>query len=508
MKASNPRIFIAVILTLLVGMAGVTQAQGGTLRVGINAPEVLDPALGSADSEIMFNRNIYDYLIEILPDGNLAPSLAASWDISEDGQTYTFTLVDGVTFHDGSPFTAADVVFTFNRLKELDSAALGLLRDFEVTAADDLTVVFTLPETNADFLFGVGSNFAAIIKDGTASPNVLAEGDNPYVNFNGTGPFVLTDYRPGESATLSANTSYWREGEPRISTLEILYIDDPLAQIDAIRSGVVDVIFRIPLDQLPTLEAEESINIIQKTTNLHPVVRLRADAGHLGEDVRIREAFKLATDRNQINELLLDGLGTVANNDPVSPVYGPFYHELPQPEYDPARACELIQEATGQERLGNITFYVVEAFNYPDVGIVLQQQWASGCIDVEVQVRPENIYYGSNEWMEVDLGLTGWGHRPVPQSYFAEAYVTGGPFNESHWSNPTLDALVAEAARTADIAARSAIYREIAEIFAAEGPIIIPFFTPVIGAVVQGVDGLDMHTFPGRTDFRTVTVTG
>uniref|UniRef100_UPI00260F9690 hypothetical protein n=1 Tax=Thermomonas sp. TaxID=1971895 RepID=UPI00260F9690 len=117
-------------------------------------------------------------------------------------------------------------------------------------------------------------------------------------------------------------------------------------------------------------------------------------------------------------------------------------------------------------------------------------------------------YYGSNEWMEVDLGLTGWGHRPVPQSYFAEAYVTGGPFNESHWSNPALDALVAEAARTADIAARSAIYREIAEIFAAEGPIIIPFFTPVVGAVVQGVDGLDMHTFPGRTDFRNVTVTG
>ncbi len=507
MKAS--KIVIAVILTLLlVGVFGTVQAQGGTLRVGINAPEVLDPALGSADSEIMFNRNIYDYLVEILPDGDVAPSLASGWEISDDGLTYTFNLVEGVTFHDGSAFTAADVVFTFNRLKELESPALGLLRDYEVAAADDLTVVFTLPEINADFLFGVGSNFATILKDGTAEPNVLVEGDNPYVNFNGTGPFTLTDYRPGESTTLTANANYWREGEPQLESLEILYIEDPLAQLDAIRSGAVDVIFRIPLDQLPTLETEATINLIQKATNLHPVVRLRTDEGHLGADVRIREAFKLATDREAINDLLLDGLGTVGNNDPVGPVYGPFYTQLEQPAPDPARACELVQEATGQERLTGLTFYVVEAFNYPDVGTVLQQQWAEGCIDVEVQVRAENIYYGSNEWLEVDLGLTGWGHRPVPQSYLAEAYVTGGPYNEAHWSTPELDALVAEAARTPDIEARAAIYAQIAEIFAAEGPIIIPFFSPVLGATVEGVEGLNMHTFPGRTDFRTVTVTG
>ncbi|MBZ0298728.1 MAG: ABC transporter substrate-binding protein [Anaerolineae bacterium] len=509
MKANGSRMIIAAVLVLLlVGISNVTYAQGGTLRVGINAPEVLDPALGSADSEIMFNRNIYDYLIEILPDGNLAPNLAQTWDVSEDGLTYTFQLVGGVTFHDGSPFTAADVAFTFIRLKEVESPALGLLRDYEVAADGDLTVVFTLPEINADFLYGVGSNFAPILKDGTSEPNVLVEGDNPYVNFNGTGPFVLTDYRPGESATLTANGSYWREGEPKLSSLELLYIDDPLAQIDAIRSGAVDVIFRVPLDQLATLESEASIQVIQKTTNLHPVVRLRSDEGHLGADVRIREAFKAATDRNAINDLLLDGLGTVANNDPIGPVYGPFYHELPQPAHDPAHACELIQEATGQERLSGLTFYVVDAFNYADVGTVLQQQWAEGCIDVDVQVRAENIYYGSNEWLEVDLGLTGWGHRVVPQDYLAQAYVSDGPFNEAHWSTPELDALVAEAARTPDMAARSSIYEQIEEIFAAEGPIIIPFFTPVVGAVVNGVEGLNMHTFPGRTDFRSVTVTG
>ena len=501
------RIATLLALTLLLVAGATVSAQSGTLRVGINAPVQLDPALGSADSEIMFNRNLYDYLVEILPDGNLAPNLAASWTISDDGLTYTFSLVDGVTFHDGSLFTANDVVFTFNRLKELESPALGLLREFEVSAADDLTAVFTMPEINADFLFGVGSNFAPILKSGTAEPNVIVEGDNPFVNFNGTGPFVLSDFAPGESATFMANPNYWIEGQPQLETLEMLYIEDPLAQIDAIRSGTVDVIFRLPLDQLSVIEAEEGVGLLQKTTNLHPVVRLRSDEGHLGADARVRQAFKLATDREAINDLLLNGLGTVGNNDPIGPVYGPFYHALPQPQRDPARACELIQEATGQERISEQLF-VVNAFNYPDVATVLQQQWAEGCIDVEVQVRAENIYYGDNEWLTVDLGITGWGHRVVPQDYLAQAYVSGGAFNEAHWSTEALDELVAEAARTPDISARAAIYGQISQIFADEGPIIIPFFAPVIGAVVDGVEGLNMHTFPGRTDFRTVNVSG
>lgn len=500
------RVAIFVLIALL--LVGVTvTAQGSTLRVGINAPVQLDPALGSADSEIMFNRALYDYLIEILPDGNLAPNLAESWSVSDDGLTYTLTLVSGVVFHDGSAFSAEDVVYTFNRLKELESPAMGLLRDFEVSATDALTVVFTLPEVNADFLFGVGSRFAPIIQNGMAEPNVIVDGDSPFANFNGTGPFVLSDYRAGESAIFTANPNYWVEGQPGVETLEMLYIEDPLAQIDAIRSGAVDVIFRVPLDQLSVIESEEGLNLLQKTTNLHPVIRLRSDAGHIGEDVRIRQAFKLATDREAINELLLDGLGTVGNNDPIGPVYGPFYTALPQTPPNPARACELILEATGQERLSQ-SLYVVDALNYPDVATVLQQQWAEGCIDVEVQVRAENIYYGDNEWLEVDLGITGWGHRVVPQDYLAQAYISDGPFNEAHWSTPELDALVAEAARTTDMAARAAIYREISGIFAEEGPIIIPFFTPVVGAAVDGVEGLDMHTFPGRTDFRTVTVAG
>jgi peptide/nickel transport system substrate-binding protein len=136
----------------------------------------------------------------------------------------------------------------------------------------------------------------------------------------------------------------------------------------------------------------------------------------------------------------------------------------------------------------------------------MQQQWQEGCIDANLLVRTENVYYGNNEWMDVDLGLTGWGSRPIPQQYLTEAYISTGIYNESHWSNADLDALVAEASKTSDPDARAALYSQIAQIFADDGPIIIPYFAPMIGAVSANVEGLDMASFPGLTDFRTVTI--
>src|SRR3990172_5840871 len=138
---------LTILILFAVSMMASAQA-GGVLRVGMVAPENLDPATGSNDPEILFNRAIYDYLVEVRPDGTLAPNLASDWEISDDGLTYTFTLVEGVQFHDGSDFTSADVVFSFNRLKAVESSALGLLGEFDVVADGDYTVVFTLDALN------------------------------------------------------------------------------------------------------------------------------------------------------------------------------------------------------------------------------------------------------------------------------------------------------------------------------------------------------------------------
>ncbi|MBZ0287147.1 MAG: ABC transporter substrate-binding protein, partial [Anaerolineae bacterium] len=151
--------FSVLMLVLLGGVLSVGAQGGGVLRIGVVTPQVLDPSQGSNDSEVLFNRSIYDYLVEALPDRTIAPNLATDWTISEDGLTYTFNLQEGVKFHDGSDFSSADVVFTFNRLVSLKSPALNILGEFEVSAPDATSVVFTLTTPNADFLYGVSNRF-------------------------------------------------------------------------------------------------------------------------------------------------------------------------------------------------------------------------------------------------------------------------------------------------------------------------------------------------------------
>jgi peptide/nickel transport system substrate-binding protein len=371
-------------------------------------------------------------------------------------------------------------------------------------------VVFTIPQANADFLYGVASRWALIIRDGT---------DNPTDDFNGTGPFILEsiDANAGGRAVFSANPNYWKVGQPLLDGMEHIYFaGDAVTQLDALLSGDVDLVYKIPIAQVSEGVAPGFV-VIEQQTSQHGVIRLRTDTGP-GVDVRVRQAFKYATDRDELNDILLDGRGTVGNNDPIAPAYGPFYDDsIEKPGYDPERACQLLAEAGYTDGL-QMTLYTPIVFEYPDLAVLLQNQWAAGCITVDVQTVEAGQYYDTtNEvnYCDVELGITGWGDRPVPQLFFIEAYTSAAidegclnGFNESRFSDAEVDALVAEAGVTADTAARAALYSQISQIFAERGPIIVPYFAPMIGVASEGVQGLELAPFPGLTDYRTVSIGG
>ncbi|MFN2312614.1 MAG: ABC transporter substrate-binding protein [Spirochaetia bacterium] len=503
-----------------------TETQEKVLRIGLRKLTTIDPALGANDPEVMFNRLQHDYLIEILPDGTLEPSLATDWEIRDDGLTYTFSLREGVTFEDGSAFGAEDVVFTFERLVSEGSSIVGLMgqnddesASWSVTAEDDQTVMFTLEEPNADFLYGVASRFAMILSSESDAVNQFGDGENTYASFNGTGPFILVEYATDQVARFVANPDYWG-GAPALDGIELVFFDDDQSQLDAFRGGSLDFIIKVPDELTPALEEVTDATVLRRATNTHPVVRLRADEGSIGEDVRIRQAFKFATDRELLNLDALDGAGTVANNDPIGPTYGELYNPQDNREHDPEQARELIAavmadgtgngyvvDVDGEARV-EVAFYVGDTFEYARVAEFLQQQWRDANIYVELNVVPENVYYadGENNWLNAQLGMTAWGDRPTPQEYLSVAYTEGAAFNESRWVNAELAQLAAESSRTADIEERSAIYDQISGVFLESGPIIIPYFRPVVAAHNNRVVGIDLHSFPGRTDFREVDI--
>ncbi|MFN2215573.1 MAG: 4-phytase, partial [Anaerolineales bacterium] len=148
--------------------------------------------------------------------------------------------------------------------------------------------------------------------------------------------------------------------------------------------------------------------------------------------------------------------------------------------------------------------HVPDSGDRPSLAVVLQQQWAEANINVDISLEPESVYYGDNGWLDVDLGITGWGSRPYPQFYLDVMLVSNAKWNESHFTDSEFDNLVKEAGSTLDESKRIADYSQIQQILAERGPIIIPYYFVQFGAINSNFKGFELRAFAGRTDLRTI----
>ena len=476
--------------------AAAARQETGTLRVAWGgSPATLDPLSASADTEIAFLNAVYDYLIDTDAQSNLVPRLARSWEVSEDGLTYTLTLAEGVTFHDGSPLTVDDVIWTFDRLRS-DGPTADLLAGVEsVEAGDGNSVIFRLSATNPDFLYNLTDNHAVILK---------ADAEDIGNTFNGTGPFVLDQYIAEDRAIFTANQDYW-DGAPAIQRLEFVYFADTEASINALRDGEVDVVLRMDNVTYLGLTQEDVFTALDIPTNGHDLVRLRADR-EPGNDERVRLAFKMATDREAIFQRVQFGFGALGRDNPIGPLYGAYYtEEYPLPEHDPDGARALLADAGYPDGL-EMTLFVP---NLPDrvaLAEVLAAQWEEAGIRITIEPQEEAVYYADNGWLEVDLGITPWGSRPIPQIYLDLAYKSGAVWNEAHFSDPELDEQIEIAGSSLDQDERVAAYHEIQRILIERGPVIIPYFFAQFGVWAENVEGVELHPFAGRTNLHRATV--
>jgi peptide/nickel transport system substrate-binding protein len=476
--------------------AAQSQAQS-VLRVATEIPVQLDPASASSDAEIAVLNAVYDYLVDVDHENQLQPRLATEWSVSGDGLTYTFTLAPNVTFHDGSPLTPADVVWTFDRLRDptLKLPTSDLYSNIDsIAASGDNGVVFKLKATNPFFLYDISDNHALVLKANTT---------DAATQFNGTGPFRVVNYSPENRMDLAANEKYFIKGKPGVSQLQLIFFKDPAASVDALRGGQVDLGTRMPTPLFQTLQKEPGLDAVSIPTNGFDLVRLRADRAP-GNDPRVIQAFKLATDRQAIFEAVTLGLGAVGRDSPIGPLFKNYYSEdTPIPARDPQAAKALLVQAGHADGL-TMDLHVPDSGDRPDLAVVLKEQWKDAGIDANVIVEPESVYYGDNGWLAVDLGITGWGSRPTPQFYLDVMLKTGAKWNEAHWSDPEFDKLATEAGTTLDEATRVKDYKEIQRILIERGPIIIPYFFAQLGVISKKFTGFNLKAFAGRTDLSTI----
>lgn len=468
----------------------------GVLRVATQPLVQLDPATISSDPEVFAANHIYDYLVDVTPQNTIAPRLAKSWTVSEDGLVYTFQLEEGVTFHDGTPFTAKDVVWTFDRLRNPDSGypTADLYANIEsIEASDGLEVTFKLKQSNPFFLFDLSDNHALILKENTADPT----------QFNGTGPFQVVEYSPEDRLVLKANEAYFVEGQPKLAGVEILFFSDQTAMVDALRGGQVDLVMALSTDLYSSLQGESGITLLDAPTNQFDVVRLRSDRAP-GNDPRVMQALKLGLDRQAIYELVMAGFGRIGRDSPIGPMYTAYYsEEMPLPARDVEAAKKLLAEAGYANGL-KIDLHTPDTGDRPELAVVLKNQWADIGVDVNVMVEPESVYYGDNGWLEVDLGITGWGSRPYPQFYLDVMLKCDAKWNESHFCDEEFDQLVNTAGTTLDEAERVAAYKAIQKLLIERGPIIVPYFYTQLAGIRSTFQGFVVKSFSGRSDLRSV----
>src|SRR3990172_5097379 len=511
-EARSARAGLRAIPGLVLSLAAVVAAACATgsssatspaepekvVRIGIQPIAQTDPALISSDSEVLIANQVFDYLIDIDENNQVVPRLATDWSVSPDGLEYTFDLVQGVTSHDGAVFTADDVVWTFDRLRDPASGypTADLFSGItDIRADGDYKVTFSLSKTNPFFLFDLADNHALVLKADTAFPDR---------GFNGTGPYRVVEYVPPDRIVMEANTDYFA-GAPQLDGLEITFFADTSSAVEALQGGQLDFIMGLSTPQYDSLTQADGVQTQIVDTNGFVAVRLRTDRSP-GNDPRVIQALNLATDRQSLFEVVRRGYGSVGASSPIGPVYTDYFDpSASPPPRDPQAARALLEEA-GYKEVLKLDMYMLNTGDYPDLGAALKAQWAEAGIDVSLQLVPEGVYYGEGKWLDVDLGITGWAHRPYPQFYLDVMLVCGAKWNESHFCDPEFDRLAGLAGSTSDLQTRASAYRQIQQILVDRGPLIVPYFFAQFGATSERVQGLKLKPFPGRTDFRNVSL--
>ncbi|WP_346768819.1 ABC transporter substrate-binding protein [Crystallibacter degradans] len=460
--------------------------SGGTLRVGLSgggAADSLDAHSPVSTTDIARVVNLYESLLYRDENYELQPLLAVSATPSDDALVWTVDLRKGVTFHDGRPLTGRDVAATFKRITDPDdpktgASSLSVLD--EVAVINDHRVEFRLNTAAATFDDSLGQYALGIVPE-----------DYDPATPVGTGPFKYQSFTPGRSSLFVRNENYWRDNEPYLDELAILNFDDDDALINALLSTQVDAVGQIPLALLEVIDADPRISILNSETGMWMPFTMRVDKPPF-DDNRVRQAFRLAVDREQMIEQVLSGNGSIGN-DLYSPFDPGYASKLPQRVQDIARAKELLAEAGYPDGLS------VELVTAPiqagavEAAQVFAQQAAAAGINVKIRRVDTTTFFGDG-YLQWDFAQDFWYTRNfLPQ--VNNSSLPTAPYNETHWDHPEFNELVAQAKGTLDPDKRNELIAAAQEIEYNEGGYIIWGHPNQADAYQQYVAGL----VPNRT---------
>ncbi len=442
---------------------------GGSLVISFpDAPALIDPARTVARPEYLITTSLYNNLVTVDPELMLQPSLARSWEISDDGLVYTFELESDVTFHHGKAFTSEDVAYTFNRLLDEATGSPGrslfaLVESIETPS--DQSIIFTLASPYADFPTAFGSTFGRILPSDVPADQLNSDPQ-------GTGPFKMQTYEPGGRTVMVKNEDYWEEGLPYLDEVVEVQIPEASSQVAAITGGEIHIIQSISPTSFSTLQDSADVTVLEiPGPGFQPIV-MRCDIPPF-DKVEVRQALKYSIDRDDMLQAVLQGHGTLGNDHHVPPT-SPFWVDTGMKERDVARARELLTQAGYPDGLDLELITSNEREGLPEQATVVTEQAAEAGFRIQINIIPWNILLGEHEGVS-PFYISNWGGRPsIDETLYPYLHSTGS-WNEYHYSNPDVDRLLEEGREETDTEQRMEIYAELQRIVSEDGPAVIAY---------------------------------
>lgn len=463
---------------LWTSAASAEPSRGGTFRFGIhdgNSTDTHDPGTYVSRQQIFLAHQYRSYLTLIEADGSLGPDLATGWSANDTASVWTFELNPDATFHSGKPVTAADVVASldFHRGEKSTSAAKTLLTSVtDIKADGDHTVIITLDGGNADVPWLMTDyHFAVCPADG--------EGGIDWKSGDGSGPYRIDSGDWGVQFALSRHEGWHLDGA-YFDKVVMLILNDPNARQTALVTGDVDAISLVDLKTKALLARNAEIVLESVPSAAAITMPMFCDTAPFN-DVNVRNALKLAMNRDEIIEKIAFGEATKGNDFHHSPAM-PYWPEgIPQRDYDPDQARSLLKKA-GAEGV-EVSIHTADSIfsGSVDMCVLYAEQAKSAGINIKVVREPNDGYY-SDVWLKKPFTAVSWGARPTPDVMYSLAYKSDAAWNESHWQNERFNKLLLKAKAELNDGLRAEMYREMATLARDDGGTLIPFFNNFVYA--------------------------
>jgi peptide/nickel transport system substrate-binding protein len=473
---------------------------GATIKAGIIVPTgAINPVTVADQGGLDMLAQTGEYLCLSDQTLTLKPVLAESWTPNSTADVWTFKIRQGVKFHNGSPLTADDVVYTFKLQTNPagKSAALsalgGVLTPAGVQKVDDFTVAFHLEAPNGNFPYLASSdNYNAIIIPNNYNP---AKWESSFI---GTGPFVLKSYTPKVGASFTRNEQYWGTKALPAATEFTFYADQTPMNL-ALTGGTIDVLGQFAVSGGEQLLASGApYNIIKLKSSAHRELSMRCDQAPF-TDPRVRQAIALTLDRPAIIQALFKGYADLGNDSPFAPVFPSTDTSVPQRAQDIAKAKSLLA-AAGHPNGFSVHLTTEQLGEIPQLAQIVAQSAKSIGVTIGLTVESSSAYYGkatfgNSDWLDATMSLVDYGHRGVPNAFLTATLQTTnaktgtGSWNAAHFSNPQYDKLAAQYIATADLSTQRMVAGQIQNLLLNETPIIIPYFYNYLTATAKNVTG-------------------